>query len=77
MLVVARAQIDYKVPARLDDELQVSVAVERIRRVSIELAQQVRRGTELLASAAVRVGCISAPECRPRPFPSSVLGALR
>ncbi len=77
MLVVARAQIDYKVPARLDDELQVSVAVERIRLVSIELAQQVRRGTELLASAAVRVGCISAPECRPRPFPSSVLGALR
>ena len=77
MLVVARAHVDYKVPAQLDDELTVNVIVERVRRVSIELAQQVKRGTELLCSAAVRVGCISTSELRPRPLPPSVLGALR
>ena len=68
---VAGLRIDYLRPARLDDQLQVSVEVMRQGRASFVLAQNASRGEETLCRAEVRVGCVDAASFRPRalPFP--------
>jgi acyl-CoA thioester hydrolase len=73
--VVVEANIRYHRPARFDDELVVSVALEALRGASLALAQDVRRGQdagELLVSATIRAACIDADNLRPRPLPRAL-----
>ena len=73
--VVVEANIRYHRPARFDDELVVSVALEDLRGASLALAQDVRRGPdagELLISATIRAACIDADNLRPRPLPPAL-----
>jgi acyl-CoA thioester hydrolase len=73
--VVVEANIRYHRPARFDDELVVSVALEELRGASLALAQDVRRGQdagELLISATIRAACIDADSLRPRPLPRAL-----
>jgi len=73
--VVVEANIRYHRPARFDDELVVSVALEELRGASLALAQDVRRGQdagELLISATIRAACIDADNLRPRPLPRAL-----
>ena len=72
-LVVARANVEFRRPARFDDRLDVDVRMLALRRASIELAQQVRNaGGELLCQAAVKVGCVDIESFRPRRIPISL-----
>lgn len=73
MFVVAEVQLAYRQPARLDDELEVDVAVAEAGRASFLLSQQVRRGAALLVDARVRIGCVDAATMRPRRIPDAVL----
>ena len=57
--VVARMEIDFVKPARIDDSLVVSTTYETIKGPRIFIEQAVRRGEELLARALVVVACIS------------------
>ena len=71
--VVARANVEFRRPARFDDRLDVDVRVLALRRASVELEQQVlslRR--ELLCRATIRVGCIDLDTFRPRGIPISL-----
>jgi acyl-CoA thioester hydrolase len=67
--VVVEANVRYHRPARFDDELVVTVALESLRGASVQMGQEVRRGAELLVSATVRAACIDADTLRPRPLP--------
>jgi acyl-CoA thioester hydrolase len=67
--VVRSARIDYVAAARLDDELTLTLQVEKLGRVSVQFAQQAWRGDTLLSSADVKVGCIDAATMRPRAVP--------
>ena len=72
-LVVARAGIEFRRPARFDDRLEVDVRMLKLRRASVELAQHVRNaGGALLCRAEVRIACIGAETFRPRPIPPSL-----
>lgn len=64
--------LDFRRPARLDDALEVTVALARVRGASVEFAQEVRRGGELLALARVRVAAIDARSFRPRALPEAL-----
>ncbi|MFP5382843.1 MAG: YbgC/FadM family acyl-CoA thioesterase, partial [Gammaproteobacteria bacterium] len=46
LFVVRHADVDYRRPARIDDELAVSAAVERLGRASIFFRQQVVRAVD-------------------------------
>ena len=71
--VVARANVEFRRPARFDDRLDVDVRVLAWRRASIELAQHVRiAGGELLCRAEVKVGCVDIESFRPRRIPISL-----
>ena len=71
--VVARANVEFRRPARFDDRLDVDVRVLALRRASVELAQHVRSaGRELLCHAEIRVGCVDIDTFRPRGIPISL-----
>lgn len=69
VLVIRDMTLDFRKPARLDDELQVSVAMTGRRSASLLIAQEITRGGELLVAADVRVACLVASSFRPRPLP--------
>lgn len=74
---VVRAQVHYKLPARLDDELQVSVRLCQRRAASLMFTQDLTRNETLLAQAQVRVACISADDFKPCALPNSLLREMQ
>ena len=72
---VARVDIHYRAPARLDDALIVESEVRTIRAASCLIHQRVRRGQEILADALVTVAFLSA-EGRPKRQPRAWLEAF-
>lgn len=76
IFVVAEARLRYLRPARLDDLIEISVEPRELGRASMTMAQQARRGAELLAEGEIRIGCIDADSLRPRRFPESFLSLL-
>lgn len=76
MFVVASTHADYHAPARLDDELKLTLSIEKVGRASVLFNQQAWRGEQLLTSAVVRVGCVDAVELRPRSLPPAVAAKM-
>ena len=74
--VVAETSVRYRLPARLDDVIDVSVEVRHRGQASLEVAQRALRGSELLAEGTIRIGCIELGTFRPRRFPNDILFAL-
>ena len=66
----------YRAPARLDDALNVTVAVRHTGRASLEVAQRAWRDNTLLAEGDVRIGCVEAATMRPCRIPTDVLELL-
>ena len=92
LFVVSSAQVRYAAPARLDDELTVSVAVIHAGGASLELLQEVRRcvhehdprgsgatavAPALVASVQVRVACVRSGSFKPMRLPGAVLRAVQ
>jgi acyl-CoA thioester hydrolase len=73
--VVRSMQIDYHKPARMDDVLDVVTWPVAVKGASITLAQEVRRGEDLLVKAEVRVAFIS--EGRAQPIPKALRTLLK
>ena len=59
VFVVRKMSIDYVKPARMDDALCVETAIAKIGGASIEMAQRILRGEELIAEALVRVAAVA------------------
>jgi acyl-CoA thioester hydrolase len=76
MFVVSDTQVRYLRPARLDDELDVTVLVHEAGRVALSIAQQAWHGEQLLAEGSIRIGCVDAGTLRPRRIPSEILERL-
>jgi acyl-CoA thioester hydrolase len=68
--VVRSMQIDFLKPARMDDVLEVVTWPVAVKGASITLAQEVRRGEDVLVRAEVRVAFIS--EGRAKPIPKAL-----
>ncbi|MCJ2096101.1 tol-pal system-associated acyl-CoA thioesterase [Methylobacterium sp. J-072] len=58
VFVVRRMTLDFIRPARMDDQLTVVTRTQQLRGASMQLAQEVRRGDELLVAAEVTVACV-------------------
>lgn len=78
LFVVRHADVDYRRPARIDDELAVSAAVERLGRASLFFRQQVVRAVdgEVLAVGRVEVACVSRAKLAPRAMPPAIRQAV-
>jgi len=76
IFVVTDSTVRYLLPARLDDELQVSVSAAQCSRARMDITQHAWRGLELLCEARIRVACIDAQRLRPRRIPEDLLQQL-
>lgn len=77
LFVVTSVAIRFLAPARLEDELAVSVGVEALRAASMVMMQQIRRHDgELLAEGQVSIACLAAPTFRPMRIPQGLRAAI-
>ncbi len=75
--VVVRAETDFRIGARLDDLLEVTVLPIETKRSYFWLAQEARLSDgRVCAVARVRVACVSQPDMRPRPIPKHLAETL-
>ena len=70
--VVSETRLRYRRPARLDDVIDVSVAVAHLGQASLEIAQEARRAGELLADGTIRIGCVELGTFRPCRIPNDI-----
>ncbi|HWJ95088.1 MAG TPA: tol-pal system-associated acyl-CoA thioesterase [Telluria sp.] len=77
MFVVKSANVDYRAPAKLDDEIVVVTTIEKLGRASVQFLQQAWRGEQLLTTASVKVGCVDAATMRPRSLPDDVAAKMQ
>ena len=70
--VVSDTSLRYRRPARLDDVIDVSVAVVHLGQASLEIAQEARRAGELLAEGTIRIGCVELGTFRPCRIPNEI-----
>ena len=84
MFVVTDAQLRYHRPARLDDELIVTAALQSSGRASSTIVQQALLKPEqmtdqpptLLTEGTIRIGWVDAATLRPARIPSTLLEQL-
>ena len=76
LFAVRSLELDYRQPARLSDSLRVSVVLERARRASLELWQEVIREDQPLCAGRLRLACLDADILRPRRIPDTILTEL-
>ncbi len=76
VFVVRRVEAEYLRPARFDDELAVGCRLAEVNRASLAIAQDVRRGGELLLTARVKVVCVTRDALRPAKIPAHVARRL-
>jgi acyl-CoA thioester hydrolase len=76
IFVVKSVALDYHAPAKLDDELKVTVVVEKQGRASIQVTQEawlLKEGhQELLTTGRIKVGCIDGQTFRPCVIPNDI-----
>ena len=77
VFAVRAMQVDFRLPARLDDALAVTVALRECRRASLVMAQEIRRDGILLLDATVRVAALGAGDFRPRAIPAPLYEQLK
>jgi acyl-CoA thioester hydrolase len=72
MFVVTSIAIEFLKPARLDDNVAVSVRLESLGKVRCVFAQEVRRDDEVLVKAKVTAACVAGENFRPAEIPEAL-----
>ena len=75
MFVVQETSVRYASPARLDDQLTITVDVRERGRASLRIAQQAWCGERLLAEGDIRIGCVQRATMKPHRIPGPILEA--
>lgn len=76
LFVVHSMQLQFKKPARLDDELQVFSQLMEMGRGSFSCRQQIMRDDTVLIEAQVKVACVNADSFKPTGIPARIKIAL-
>ncbi len=75
--VVVRAEIDYKLGARLDDQLAISVVPVEMKRAYFWLEQEARHADgRICAAARIKAACVRHSDMRPQPIPEQLIARL-
>jgi acyl-CoA thioester hydrolase len=77
IFVVRSVQVDYLLPARFNDQLQVSAEISFIKKASFDFEQQITRGDEVLCRGVIRIACLNAETMRPKAIPESLQEQLK
>lgn len=77
MFVIHSSQVRYLEPAKLDDELSVSVRVTELKRTHLTFAQNLYRADRLLTEAALKAVCVQKDSMKPCAIPTEMVHALQ
>ena len=80
--VVTDTALRYRLPARLDDLIEVTVSIGRVGAASLRIDQQAWRGetdgrATLLCDGTIRIGCVELGTFRPCRIPNDLLESIR
>lgn len=73
MFVVAEANISYRKPARMDDEITATAQITELGRASLYFLQTIRRGDEIMAEGRIKIACVSKTGMKPRGIPARLI----
>ncbi len=75
MFVVRRVHVEYRLPARLDELLDISAKPRLQGRARLVFEQEARRACDqqLLCRAEAEIVCVAAGNMRPQPLPKEIL----
>ena len=78
LLVVKKIDVDYLMPARLDDELVASARIEKIANTYVIFHQAIDRDGQCLCRGSVKIACVSqvGKTIKPTALPKPVQTAL-
>ncbi len=76
LFVVRSVRVDYRAPARLDDELIVHAQIHSAGRTGLVCEQPIERAGRRIVDAEVSLACIDADRLRPVRIPAEILAAL-
>ena len=83
LFAVVSLQVEYRAPARLDDELEITCEPRTQGAASLQFLQRIYRKARagaapagLLLEAQVRVACVDARSLKPRRLPQFLLAAV-
>jgi acyl-CoA thioester hydrolase len=83
VFAVVSLEVEYRAPARLDDELEITCEPQAAGAASLRFRQAIYRrvrapakAPELLLEASVRVACVDAQTLRPQRLPEFMLEAV-
>jgi acyl-CoA thioester hydrolase len=76
ILVVRSVQVDYLLPARFNELLQVSANVSIAKKASLTFEQIITRDNAVLTSGVIRIACLDANTMRPKAIPEILLEQL-
>ncbi len=74
LFVVYKAAIQYLSPIRYDDEVSVTVTVERITRTRVDHSYVVNRGAQIMTEATTTLACVGT-DGRPQLMPEHLWGS--
>jgi len=70
--VVTALAVEFMKPARLDDNVSVSVRLESLGKVRCVFAQEIRREDEVLVKAKVTIACVTGETFKPCEIPEAL-----
>ncbi|WP_297925054.1 tol-pal system-associated acyl-CoA thioesterase [uncultured Agitococcus sp.] len=76
LFVVRKAQIDYKQPAKMDDELRVTAQIIKQGKASLLFEQYIYRQDTLLSRAEIDIACVAKHSLKPCALPTRLTELL-
>ena len=72
MFVVAKLNIQFKKPAKFNDELMIITNLEEIGASTIFINQEILKDNHLISSARVEIACINSKLFKPQRIPKKI-----
>ncbi len=76
LFAVRAAHVEYLRPARFNDQLEVTVFLEKRGAASLTFRQEVRRADSVLCTGEIRVACLAAGDFTPCAIPAPVVARI-
>ncbi|HBA65852.1 MAG TPA: tol-pal system-associated acyl-CoA thioesterase [Methylococcaceae bacterium] len=76
IFVVRSIQIDYLMPARFNEQINVSAIVTLAKKASLIFEQTITRGSDVLCTGTVRIACLDSKNMRPKAIPDILFRAI-
>ncbi len=76
IFVVRAVQVDYLMPARFNESLDVTAEITSAKKVSLSFEQLITRNGELLCKGTIKIACLDAETMRPKAIPEELLQKL-